>query len=60
MTAYDEIRVIKSKLMTGEITYNEARREAKPIIDRMNQKGSEIAKKYKQRFRPVSFTGLMR
>ena len=46
--------------MTGQITYYQAKEKAQPIIDEMNIKGKEIAKKYNQRFKPFTFSYLMR
>lgn len=54
------IEEIKYKLNTGVIDYYQAKQEAEPIINEMNKKGKEIAKKFGQRFRPFSFAGLMR
>ena len=51
---------IKIKLQLGIIKYDEAKKEAEPIIEEMNKKGKEIAKKFKQRFKPFTFASLMR
>lgn len=51
---------IKFQFMTGQITYYQAKEKAQPIIDEMNIKGKEIAKKYNQRFKPFTFSYLMR
>ena len=51
---------IKIKLQLGIIKYDEAKKEAEPIIEEMNKKGKEIAKKFKQRFKPFTFVSLMR
>ena len=56
----NQIQQIKMDLALGNITYDEARQRAKPIIKEMNQRGKEIAKKHNQKFRPFTFTGLMR
>lgn len=55
-----KIEQIKANLIMGIITYDEAKKQAQPIIDEMNVKGLEIAKKYNRKFRPFTFTGLMR
>lgn len=55
-----EIENIKYLLMTGQITYYEAKDKAQPVIDEMNIKGKEIAKKYNQKFKPFTFAYLMR
>lgn len=51
---------IKFLFMTGQINYYQAKEKAQPIIDEMNIKGKEIAKKYNQRFKPFTFSYLMR
>lgn len=51
---------IKLLFTTGQITYHQAKEKAQPIIDEMNSKGKEIAKKYNQRFKPFTFSYLMR
>ena len=55
-----ELELIKYSFITGQITYYEAKEKAQPIIDEMNIKGKEIAKKYNQRFKPFTFSYLMR
>lgn len=55
-----KIEEIKYKMQLGLITYYEAKTEAEPIIEEMNQKGKEIAKKYNQKFKPFTFASLMR
>ena len=55
-----QIEQIKCNLFIGAITYDEAKKQAQPIIDEMNAKGLEIAKKHNRKFRPFTFTGLMR
>ena len=56
----EKIEHIKFKLKTGQQTYYEAKEEAAPIIEEMNLKGREIAKKYNQRYKPFTFSSLMR
>ncbi len=51
---------IKFLFMTGQMTYYQAKEKAQPIIDEMNIKGKEISKKYNQRFKPFTFSYLMR
>ena len=55
-----KIDEIKYLLYTRQITYYQAKEKAQPIIDEMNIKGKEIAKKYNQRFKPFTFSYLMR
>lgn len=50
---------IKIKMVHG-LSYNEAKVEAKPIIDEMNRRVEIIAKQYKQHPVKFSFAGLMR
>lgn len=52
--------VIRYELMTRKISYDEAKAKAQPIIDEMNKRGFEIAKKYKKRYYGVKFAALMR
>ena len=54
------LKEIKYKMQIGVITYYQAKEEAQPIIDEMNIKGKEIAKKYGQRFKPFTFSSIMR
>lgn len=51
---------IKRRLDLGNISYDQAKAEAKPTIDAINRKAREIAKKYGVRPRLVSFEYLMR
>lgn len=54
------IEDIRFRLQTGEISYEQAKAEAKPIIAKMNARGAEIARESGFRYKPLSFTGLMR
>lgn len=51
---------IKFKMQVGIIDYYQAKAEAEPIIEEMNIKGREIAKKFGQRFKPFTFAYLIR
>ena len=51
---------IRFRMLHGLISYDEAKAEAQPIIDEMNKKGFEIAKKYGRRFKGFTFSSLMR
>lgn len=55
-----KLEEIKLLLTTGQITYHQAKEKAQPIINEMNIKGKEIAKKHNQRFKPFTFSCLMR
>lgn len=53
------IEIVKRKLRQGA-DYHECRAEAQPALDIINEEGKKIAKKYNQRYKPVTFTGIMR
>ena len=55
-----DIEELKLALAYGYISYDEAKIEAKPILDRINKKGKEIAKKYGKNYYPITFNELMR
>lgn len=55
-----KIEVVRYELHTGKLSYDEAKEKAQPIIDEMNKRGKEIAKKYKKRFKGFQFAALMR
>lgn len=54
------IRQIKAKMVSGELTYEQAQKDAQPVLDRINQKASELAKKYNTRPHKLGFAELMR
>lgn len=56
----NKIQTIRLEMLHGIISYNEAKIKAKPIIDEMNKKGFEIAKKHGKRFTRFTFINLMR
>ena len=56
----EDIETIKMALAYGYISYDEAKIEAKPILDRINKKGKEIAKKYNKNYYPITFTEIIR
>lgn len=51
---------IKRWYYGGLVTYDEAKRLMEPVLEDINTKGAEIAKKYNKRPRPITFAGLMR
>lgn len=55
-----EIQSIRFLLKTGEISYDEAKKRAEPVIKLMNTRIEEISKEYGMTPRKVSFIGLMR
>lgn len=54
------INHIKNALSLGWITYDEAKEMAQPIIDDINKRAIEIAKKHKVKPGLVNFVSLMR
>ena len=44
----------------GKCTREEALSEIMPYLDKVNEKGRELAKKYNQRYKPVSFASFVR
>lgn len=56
----DAISKIRAKLIHGVISYEEAKKEATPIIAEMNKIGREIAAKYGKRHSNFTFSSLMR
>lgn len=55
-----EIAYIRCRLVCGLLSYEQARAEAAPIIARMNAVGARIARESGVKYRPITFTGLMR
>lgn len=51
---------IRARMQNGLITIEEAKIEAKPFIDAMNNKGKDIAKKYGKSFKPLTFGYIFR
>jgi len=51
---------LRYRLLQGLLTYEEARAEAQPIIDRTNACGAEIARESGMRFKPFTFSYLIR
>lgn len=56
----EKIRNIRMRMFAGEITYAEAKIEAQPIIDEINAKAKELAKKYNTTAPKMSFAAMMR
>jgi len=55
-----EIGQIKFLMEKGQLSYEEAKKEAQPIIDEMNKIAERIAKKYKRKAHKFKFISLMR
>jgi len=56
----NELEEIKIKFIAKSISYEEAKKQAKPILENYNLKAKEIAKKYKKKPKLLSFVGLFR
>lgn len=51
---------IRRRMLSGKISYEQAKAEAEPIIEAINEQAKVIAKKYNQRPAKVSFAAIMR
>lgn len=51
---------IRQQLLVGAISYDEAKRQAMPIIDQINDRSREIAKKHGMKPQLVTFGSIMR
>ena len=56
----EAVASIKARLNMGVITYDQAKEELLPIINKMNEVGQAIAKKYGKKYKPFTVTGLLR
>lgn len=56
----EQIADIKRRMSSGELSYEEAKAEAQPVIDRINAKAKELAKKYNKRPKLMNFSEIMR
>lgn len=54
------IEEIRADLQAGRIDYDTAFERAKPVIDRINARGREIAKKHGMRPKLITFQEVMR
>lgn len=57
ITAINDIR---RRMASGVISYDQAKKEAAPVIERINAKAKEIAKRHGKRPQTVSFAAIMR
>jgi hypothetical protein len=55
-----KIKEIQAKLMTGVCTNEQAKKEAQPYIDEMNNKGKKIAAEHGRKHKDFTFGYLMR
>lgn len=51
---------IRKQMLSGQITYDEAKELAAPVIEAINTKAKEIAKRHGKRPQLVSFGAIMR
>lgn len=51
---------IRDRLFAGQISYDQAKKEAAPIIAEINKKAVELGKKYGVKPQLVSFHSIMR
>ncbi len=56
----EQIEAIRHRMLRGELSYEQAQVEAKPVIDDMNAKGKALAKKFGKRYTPLTFKYLFR
>lgn len=56
----NKIQEIRTKLACGYIDYDQAKKEAEPLIAEMNKLGEEVAKKFGKKFHKFTFVTLMR
>ncbi len=56
----NKIADIRQRLLQGEITYEQARTEAEPILTQMNAVGARIARESGMKFKPLTFAYLIR
>lgn len=54
------LNTIRANMQRGLLTYEQAEKAAKPIIDEMNKKAEKIAKEYGKKHNPFTFRYLMR
>lgn len=60
ITNTEAIHSIRVRFLDGDISYIEAQELAKPIIEAMNVKNKELAKKYGVRPKKLYFSSMMR
>jgi hypothetical protein len=51
---------LRGKLLTGQVTYDQAIEIAQSVLDEMNKKGEVIAKKYGRKYRKISYVSVLR
>jgi len=58
MNTLQQLKTLKLKIGMGDLTYNEAEKLAKPIIDKINNKAIELAKKYNRKPKLINFKSI--
>jgi hypothetical protein len=51
---------LRGRLLTSQVTYDQAIEIAQPVLDEMNKKGEVIAKKYGRKYRKISYVSVLR
>lgn len=54
----EQIRILKLRVINGELSYKEAEKLAAPLINEMNEKIKMIAKKYNKKPKLISFKSI--
>ena len=54
-----KVKEVKQKMLSG-LDYSHAKIELQPYIDKANNIGAGVAKKYGKKYNKISFIGLMR
>lgn len=54
------INHIKNALDLGWMTYDEAKKNAQPVLNRINGRGKEVANKFGKKYNNVTFEMVMR
>jgi len=60
MEANQELSHIILRVSTGGLEYDQAKAMAMPLLDIINNRGAEIAKKHKQHFKPLTWAYVLR
>lgn len=47
-------------MKSGQISYEKAQVEAKPLLSKLNERGRKIAKEFGKNYSNITFTGFMR
>lgn len=55
-----KIEALRHKYLRGEVTLDEAKKQAQPLIDQMNAKAEKIAKEFGKRHKKFTFGYLFR